>query len=102
LPAIADHLWTSLLKQRERWILWIPVALAIGEGGYFSLHQEPPLWAGLAGLSLLMLAIAPFYRNKKSLLIWLPFFLIALGFTAAQWRTWQVSAPCWSVKLIRC
>ncbi len=92
LPYI-EPLWTSLLKQRERWILWIPVAIAAGVGGYFSLHFEPPLWAGLAALGVLIAVIAPFYRNKAALLLWLPFFLMVLGFTAAQWRTWAVTAP---------
>lgn len=73
--------------------MWIPVALAIGVGGYFSLHSEPPLWAGLAVLGLLVAGILPFYKNKAALLLWLPFFLMVLGFTAGQWRTWSVAAP---------
>ncbi|MCK5519130.1 MAG: hypothetical protein KAI61_06930, partial [Alphaproteobacteria bacterium] len=83
----------TLLNQRDRWILWTPVVIAIGIGGYFSLRFEPPLWVGIAAVGILAAGIAPFYRNKKIVLLWLPFFLIALGFTAAQLRTWNVSAP---------
>jgi competence protein ComEC len=83
----------SLFRQRERWILWLPVAIAVGVGAYFSLHSEPPLWVGLVGLSVLIALISPFYRNKAALLLWLPFFLMVLGFTAAQWRTWTVATP---------
>ena len=34
-----------LLRERERWLLWAPVALAFGVAGYLSLPMEPPLWA---------------------------------------------------------
>jgi competence protein ComEC len=82
-----------LLKQRERWILWTPVAIGFGAGGYFSLHMEPPLWAGVLALAVLVSAISLFYRNKTALFVGLPFFLLALGFTAAQVRTGVVDAP---------
>lgn len=88
-----NSIWTSFFLQRERWILWTPVAIAVGVGGYFSLRTEPPLWAGVAVLGALVVCMLPLYRNKAAMLIWLPFFLIALGFTAGQWRTWSVSAP---------
>jgi competence protein ComEC len=88
-----SYFWGQLLAQRERWILWIPVAIAAGVGSYFSLHIEPPVWLGLSLTGLLLSAASFFYRNKTALLVWLPFFLIALGFTAAQLRTWYVTAP---------
>jgi competence protein ComEC len=31
-----------LESERDRWILWAPVALAVGIGVYFSLPAEPP------------------------------------------------------------
>lgn len=82
-----------LLDQRDRWILWLPVGMAAGIGGYFSLGFEPPLWIGVATLIALLIPLSMFYRNKAAILLWLPFFLIVLGFTVAQWRTWTVSAP---------
>jgi competence protein ComEC len=93
LVRFVEAILTGLLQQRDRWILWTPAAIALGVGGYFSLHFEPPLWTGLVMLGFLILALAPFYKNKIAVLVWLPFFLIALGFTAAEWRTWEVSAP---------
>ncbi|MFH1158932.1 MAG: ComEC/Rec2 family competence protein [Pseudomonadota bacterium] len=86
-------LQATFLNQRDRWILWTPVAMAFGVGGYFSLRFEPPLWIGLAAVVALVAGITPFYRNKTVLLLWLPLFLMALGFAAAQVRTWEVSAP---------
>ncbi len=81
------------LSRRERWVLWAPVALGIGVGGYFALPVEPPVWSGALFLAALLAAIAPFTRNTKAVLLWLPFFLIALGFAAAQLRAHAVAAP---------
>jgi competence protein ComEC len=83
-----------LVAERTRWALWLPVCLAIGVGGYFSLPWEPPLHAGalvtigavLAGLvfrrrggAVLVLAIAPAAMGA--------------GFSIAQFRTVIVDAP---------
>ncbi|MBU6474938.1 MAG: ComEC/Rec2 family competence protein [Alphaproteobacteria bacterium] len=81
------------LSQRDRWVLWAPVALGLGVGGYFSLAAEPPAWAGGMLLVLLAALLAPFARNRAAVLLWLPFFLAALGFAAAQLRAHAVAAP---------
>ena len=81
------------LSRRARWALWIPVAVGVGAGGYFSLRAEPPAWTGALCLALLLAFLAPFYSNKKALLAWLPVFLAALGFAAAQLRAHAVAAP---------
>ena len=93
MPEFIKHFQTNLHQQRDRWVLWIPVGLAIGVGGYFSLQAEPLLWTGIVALGFMAALLAPFYRNKAVVLLWLPFFLVSLGFTAAQWRTWSVAAP---------
>jgi competence protein ComEC len=93
MTGLVARLAAALHSQRERWVLWTPVPLALGAGGYFSLPSEPPAWAGAAGAAFLALLPALFYRNKAALLAWLPFFLVALGFAAAQLRTWSVAAP---------
>ena len=93
MPSFIENLQTELLRQRGRWVLWIPVGLGLGVGVYFSLHSEPPLWLGLAVLGFLLALLSPFYKSRAAVLAWLPFFLITLGFTAAQWRTWSVTAP---------
>src|SRR5262249_1433326 len=90
---VLQQLAETLLKQRDRWILWTPVAIAVGVGLYFSLRTEPPLWLGLVMLAVLLAPLPAFYKNKLAVLAWLPFFLVALGFAAAEVRTWQVSAP---------
>nr|MBC8158897.1 hypothetical protein [Alphaproteobacteria bacterium] len=44
---------TSILfaAERERWVLWLPVFLGAGIGGYFLLRVEPPVWSGAAVLA---------------------------------------------------
>lgn len=98
MSSVAAYFKAEFLRQRDRWLLWIPVCLGLGVGGYFSLRTEPPLGAGLAALAFLMALLSAFYRNRMAVLVWLPFLLVALGFTAAQWRTWMVSAPALAYK----
>jgi competence protein ComEC len=53
-------LHSSLREERDRWPLWLPVALGTGAGGYFALPVEPQLvfaWIALAlALAAAMLA----------------------------------------------
>ena len=54
LPAtLARRLVTWLLNEldqdRERWILWLPVAFGAGIACYFALPSEPPVWLALFG-----------------------------------------------------
>lgn len=79
--------------QRDRWILWSPVPLALGIALYFSLHFEPPVVLGLLPLAILVLIALGFGRGRMFFLVWLPFFLMALGFASAQVRTRIVDAP---------
>ncbi|MEK9833576.1 MAG: hypothetical protein VW453_13385, partial [Rhodospirillaceae bacterium] len=40
-------IWT-LVTERERWVLWLPVALGAGIAFYFGLAREPAGWIGPA------------------------------------------------------
>jgi competence protein ComEC len=77
-----------LESERDRWILWAPVALAAGIALYFSLPAEPPFWVMIV---LPLAAAVPLIRWRRPLLIGL--FLIAGGFSAAEYRTFSVAAP---------
>lgn len=81
-----------LQAERDRWILWAPVALASGIAFYFSLPAEPPLWlmAVLPALGLLALAL---WRGRTGWPLLLGLFLALTGFSAAEYRTWSVAAP---------
>jgi len=79
-------------EQKDRWILWIPVFIALGIAIYFSLGFEPNLWLGISVLSIIALKATSDYVKKRNYLIWLPVLLIALGFTATQFRTHSITA----------
>ncbi len=41
--AVGDWFVETLLAERDRWPLWIPVAMAVGIASYFALPMEPAL-----------------------------------------------------------
>ena len=49
---------TFLNAERDRWPLWLPVALGIGAGGYFALPVEPSAALGWSALGLALTAAA--------------------------------------------
>lgn len=86
------------VAERERWSLWLVVAIGAGVGGYFSLPVEPPVWHGqpVAALTLLALftGIAVFGRRRPGVALpALALAACALGFTAAQGRALSAAAP---------
>ena len=82
-----------LLGENDRWVLWFPVFLGVGIGGYFLLLSEPPPWLGTAW-TMVAVAIAWFGRRKPPLLaLAVSFAVIGGGFAIAQIRTISVAAP---------
>lgn len=84
----------QLIAERDRWVLWLPVALALGIACYFALRIEPPYYVGTLGL-MIAGAVAWMGRSARAM-VWLVaigFFAFSLGFTAAQWRTLRITAP---------
>jgi len=73
--------------ERERWVLWTPVALGLGIGLYFSLLSEPPAWIGpLVLIGAIFVAVIA--RHIEYLL--LPVVAataVAAGFSLAQLST---------------
>lgn len=82
-----------LARERDRWILWLPVALGIGDGMYFALPFEPPERIGWAAMGLCAGGIALLWRNWPARLVLAGLLAASLGFTVAQWRTHDVAAP---------
>jgi competence protein ComEC len=81
-----------LTAERDRWPLWLPVALGAGCGLYFALPFEPaPLWGwvGLAlGLGLVVLAVAGWARWPLALAA-----ALLLGFGAAKLNEMRLATP---------
>jgi hypothetical protein len=82
----------NLAAERDRWPLWLPVALGIGAGGYFALPVEPSLavaWVAL-GLALAAAVLSALGRAR-----WLLALLAALllGFGLAKLRESRVETP---------
>jgi competence protein ComEC len=44
--SFAGAVFLRLADERDRWPLWLPVALGVGAGSYFALPVEPPLAVG--------------------------------------------------------
>ncbi len=82
-----------LLAERERWVLWLPVAVGAGVAIYFALPMEPARWWGPA-LLVPALALGFALRDRLPLLIAaIGLGAAALGFTAATEQTRRVAAP---------
>lgn len=83
-----------LAAERDRWVLWLPVFIALGVLVYFQLPAEPPLWPGLAAAAGLALAALALFRRAGLLsLLVVAVAAVALGFAVAGLRTKAVEAP---------
>lgn len=93
---ISSGIWAPLhgmfVAERDRWILWLPVALGAGIGLYFGLPYEPPKLAGLGTLAAFLLLAGVFRNVWPVRLALLALIAFALGFVVAQWRTHDVAA----------
>ncbi len=87
-------------SERDRWLLWLPVGIAVGVVIYFSLPSEPSLWIAILALGLAV-ALAMLARRRSSLLLAMAITVaaVALGFGAAKLRTIAASAPVLEGKL---
>lgn len=90
---LAGTIVTQLLRDRERWPLWLPVGLGTGIAAYFALPAEPAAWLAPVILALLMLAGLALRRRPWSLALVLALASLALGVSAASLRSHLVAAP---------
>lgn len=80
----------QLLRERDRWSLWLPVALGAGMALYFGMSSGPLLWPwGAAGALFCGLAFySPSWRMPA-----LAALCLCLGVLAAGWRVERVHTP---------
>ena len=79
----------AALAEHDRWVLWLPVLVGAGAGGYFGCSREPPPWFGAAALVLALALAAAAFRlaGRRSLLLpvgALAAVAVAAGFAVAQ------------------
>ena len=92
----------NLAAERERWILWAPVAFAAGIGLYFSLPVEPPLWPWIAAALVVLGLWAALARGRPDPASGttavlgvgaIGLALVLAGGAAATFRAQSVAAP---------
>lgn len=90
-PGPMSRLAGLVRREAPRRLLWLPVAMAGGIGGYFALTVEPPAAAGPAAVAAAVAGALLLRRNPIA--VWLALLLVAagLGFAAAQLRTRSVA-----------
>jgi competence protein ComEC len=88
-----DWLRDTLAAERERWILWLPIALGSGIACYFMLASEPSTSVGPALVAIALMGVALSARDFRYLVFAVALAAFALGFAVAQWRTHTVAAP---------
>jgi competence protein ComEC len=96
---LAPWLVARLLEERERWLLWLPVAMGTGVALYFALPAEPPLWPGAAGVLLISAVLlwlrwrAPDGPSAGWAPVLLGLAMLMAGFGVATLRTHLIAAP---------
>lgn len=83
----------TLAAERERWVLWVPVAFGGGAALYFALKAEPPWWSGLAALGVAASLLALLRHRLTGVVMALGLLVAAGGFLAAQGHAARVAAP---------
>ncbi|WP_163231286.1 ComEC/Rec2 family competence protein [Caulobacter rhizosphaerae] len=93
--AVTASLIDEIDANRERWMLWSPVAFGLGAAGYLELRAEPS-WALLAGLAAGLAILAALIGRRSatglSVVLVLATFLAA-GALAGKVRSHAVAAP---------
>jgi len=105
LVVLLAAIWSHILDEKDRWPLFVPVAVGIGIGCYFALPFEPGWVLMMAGFAVPLLGLAilngPFRRRiapdsalrYATIVIFIFVGMIAVGFAAAKIRTLVVDAP---------
>ncbi|MBT5945896.1 MAG: ComEC family competence protein [Rhodospirillaceae bacterium] len=90
---LRDGLWSAFVAERDRWVLWLPVALGIGIWVYFALPREPVWFAGPILLAVSVAGLVALGRGTSLRLMMVLTLFAAMGFSAAQWRAHSAAAP---------
>ena len=89
----SEALARALLAERERWVLWLPLALGAGTSFYFALRIEPASWIGPTALAAAAAAALVVRRHAPYLVASIALAAAALGLTLAQASAVIARAP---------
>jgi competence protein ComEC len=100
---LRDVLTAAWAAQRDRWILWLPVATIAGAALWLLAPTDPPIWLGAAlfaagivvAIATTLFAAGPAFHLPRVLIVSLAALVAAtgLGALAAQVRTSSVATP---------
>ncbi|MCH7929161.1 MAG: ComEC/Rec2 family competence protein [Proteobacteria bacterium] len=99
LAETARRVAATMVAERERWPLWIPVCMGGGIALYFALPAEPAAWLGGFAVAAALAAAAGFRRRPAWLAVSLALLAASSGFAGAQLRAHSVAAPVLTTKL---
>ncbi len=83
----------QLSAERERWVLWLPVAYGVGTAVYFLVPEEPGTMVGPTAVSAAVVAGVGLRRRGQLLILALAIGAVAVGFAMAQWYGARAAAP---------
>jgi len=92
IPRAFGH---ALLEERERWVLWLPVAFGAGIGTYFALGAEPSHTFTIALLCWTLGAVTCGVASTRTFLrvCCIGSAAFVIGFCGAKFRSDRVAAP---------
>ena len=79
--------------QRPNWLCWAAVMLGTGIALYFALRVEPPWWWGPVAVLAVLGPLVLLRARPLALVLMSACLVMAVGFSAATWRTAWVEAP---------
>ncbi len=94
-PAGRVTAWLArqLVAERERWVLWLPVAYGVGTAVYFWLPEEPSAVIGPLAIVVTMVAGYSLRHRGQLPILAIALGAIAAGFAMAQWHSARIAAP---------
>jgi competence protein ComEC len=92
LPLLAA-IARNLEAEQERWFLWLPVMFGVGIALYFSLPDEPWIWAALLPVPAALALRFGLRRSGMTALATASLLAAALGGAAGKLRTEALRAP---------
>ncbi len=87
---LRDRAWEWVAAERDRFVLWLPVCMAMGVVGYDALRFEPPGWLGAAVVAG-GFAVAWFVRALWVRVVAVVVVAVGLGMASAQFATWRAA-----------